>query len=178
MSVIELNSEIIENQLFDIAQKMIIAAQTAPKARGLNCLKATIINKETIEMVAFEMKKIAIEHNLHFFERDANSILKSPVIVLIGCTINPVGLSYCGYCGLENCTQKNQSKNVPCAFNLTDLGIAIGSAVSIASNFHIDNRVMFSVGKAAMKIGIVDDDIKVLYGIPLSVSSKNIFFDR
>jgi glycerol-3-phosphate dehydrogenase subunit C len=39
-----------------------------------------------------------------------------------------------------------------CAFNSHDLGIAVGSAVSIAADFHADNRVMYSLGKAAVEL--------------------------
>jgi len=57
-----------------------------------------------------------------------------------------------------------------------DLGIALGSAVKIASDLAVDNRVMYSVGTAARKLGFIDADIAI--GIPLSVSGKNIYFDR
>ena len=59
-----------------------------------------------------------------------------------------------------------------------DLGIAIGSAVSVAADLRVDNRVMYSVGKAALNIGILGEDVKIAYGIPLSISGKNPFFDR
>ena len=32
-------------------------------------------------------------------------------------------------------------------------GIALGSAVSVASLNHVDNRIMFSVGKGALSLG-------------------------
>jgi len=59
---------------------------------------------------------------------------------------------------------------------LVNLGIAIGSAVRTASILNIDNRVMFSIGVAARELGLLDADI--VYGIPLSTKSKNIYFDR
>jgi uncharacterized ferredoxin-like protein len=61
------------------------------------------------------------------------------------------------------------------SLKLIDLGIAIGSAVKIASIFNIDNRIMYSVGVAAEEMGIIEGTI---LGIPLSVKGKNIFFDR
>lgn len=42
--------------------------------------------------------------------------------------------------------------------------------------FCIDNRVMYSIGAAARVSGLLDVD--VTFGIPLSVTGKNIFFDR
>lgn len=40
----------------------------------------------------------------------------------------------------------------------------------------IDNRVMYSIGAAARVSGLLNAD--VVFGIPLSATSKNIFFDR
>lgn len=57
-----------------------------------------------------------------------------------------------------------------------DLGIAVSSAVSAAAMDKVDNRVMFSIGKAAAEMGYAENVLRL--GIPLSVSGKNIFFDR
>ena len=67
---------------------------------------------------------------------------------------------------------------IPCTFNTGDLGIAIGSAVSVAMDHRVDNRIMYTVGQAAMELRLLGDDVPVIYGIPLSISSKNPFFDR
>jgi uncharacterized ferredoxin-like protein len=37
---------------------------------------------------------------------------------------------------------------------------------------------MFSIGKAALNIGIFEEEVKIAYGIPLSISGKSPFFDR
>ena len=57
-----------------------------------------------------------------------------------------------------------------------DLGIAIGAAAAKAKDLCIDNRVMYTLGAAARISGLLDVD--VVFGIPLSVTGKNIFFDR
>lgn len=46
-----------------------------------------------------------------------------------------------------------------------------------AADLRVDNRVMFSAGKAAPSIGLLAG-CHSIYAIPLSVSSKNPFFDR
>jgi len=81
-------------------------------------------------------------------------------------------------CGFKNCDEKNQYPNHPCAFNTGDLGIAIGSAVSVAMEHRVDNRIMYTVGQAALEMGILGPEVKIIYGIPLSASGKNPFFDR
>ena len=80
-------------------------------------------------------------------------------------------------CGFENCGEMKKV-GTNCVFNLTDLGIAIGSAVSVAADHRIDNRVMYSAGKGAIKIGCLSEDVKICYGIPLGAESKSIYFDR
>ncbi|HDJ83739.1 MAG TPA: ferredoxin, partial [Desulfurococcaceae archaeon] len=59
---------------------------------------------------------------------------------------------------------------------LVNLGIALGSAVKIASMLNVDNRIMFSIGIAAQKMNIIGADY--VLGIPLSAKAKNIYFDR
>jgi uncharacterized ferredoxin-like protein len=41
---------------------------------------------------------------------------------------------------------------------------------------NIDNRIMYSAGAAAMTLGLLEADLIVV--LPLSISEKNIFFDR
>ena len=45
-----------------------------------------------------------------------------------------------------------------------------------SSELNVDNRVMRSVGEAALKMGLLKAD--EIIGIPLSVKGKSIFFDR
>ncbi len=81
----------------------------------------------------------------------------------------------CGYCGYPTCVAKNEHPDVPCAINMTDLGIAIGSMTAKAADLRVDSRVMFSVGFAARRIGLLTD-CHAVYAIPLSASSKKIRF--
>jgi uncharacterized ferredoxin-like protein len=60
---------------------------------------------------------------------------------------------------------------------MTDLGVAVGSAAKTASLHNMDNRVMYSAGVAALRLGWLDG-CRVGYGIPISATGKNIFFDR
>jgi uncharacterized ferredoxin-like protein len=57
------------------------------------------------------------------------------------------------------------------------MGIAVGSAVALAANLRVDNRVMFSVGKMAKDMDLLPGCSMVL-AIPLSISGKSPFFDR
>jgi uncharacterized ferredoxin-like protein len=164
--------------LKDVARKMMTAARTAPKARGIDNLVIAVAEGETIKMLSDKMKEIALETGEQFFERDSNNILFSPSIVLIGTRIASINLKKCGMCGFENCDEKKQHANHPCALNTGDLGIAIGSAVSVAADNRVDCRIMFSIGQAALRLNLLDETVKIIYGIPLSATSKSPFFDR
>ncbi|WP_457567470.1 ferredoxin domain-containing protein [Desulfurobacterium sp.] len=169
--------EFIAKTVISVAEMMCAAAITAPKGKGVNLLHVEIFSGSRKEEVAEFMAAIGREKNIPFFIRDARNVFDSICVVFIGTATLPRQVPNCGFCGAKDCKDAI-SKGIHCAFATGDLGIAIGSAVSIASMHHIDNRIMFSFGKAAIEGGFVPESIKVGYGIPLSVSGKNIFFDR
>ena len=170
--------DIKKDAVINIAKKMMLAARTAPKGRGINNLALIIVTDETIKTISVKMEEISLRTGSAFFSRDAQNILHADAILLLGTVIKPVEMNDCGLCGMSNCDNKRKYKDVPCAFNVSDLGIAIGSAVSIAADNRTDCRVMFTIGKAVKELGIMGNDVKIIYGIPLSATSKSPFFDR
>lgn len=169
--------EFKEKAVEEIAEEMCLAARTAPKSRGLDLLEMGIVKGETIRKLSDKMLKIGEKENIPGFVRDGESILKAAVVVLIGTKRQYLGLKYCGYCGFPNCAEAERVKAI-CAYNTGDLGIAVGSAVSVAMDHRVDNRIMFRVGKAALELGLFDKEVVVALGIPLSATGKNPFFDR
>jgi uncharacterized ferredoxin-like protein len=167
-----------EATVLRVAEEMLASARTAPKGRGMDNLYLVIVTGTEKQLIADVMKQIAEEAQIGFFARDAANIEKAQALVIIGSKIAPLGLQGCGYCGFENCDEKNKYADTPCSFNTVDLGIAIGSAVSVASKKNIDNRVFFSAGFAAIQAKIIPEEVRIAFGIPLSVSAKNPFFDR
>jgi len=161
-----------------VAERMAIAARTAPKGRGVDNLVIGVVEKDVIQEIAAKMKEMAEREDLPGFSRDAGNILEAEAMVLIGTKLNAIGLKYCGLCGFKNCAERNEHPEHPCAFNTGDLGIAIGSAVSVAMEARVDNRIMYTVGMAVREMKLLGDDVKVVYGIPLSAGPKNPFFDR
>lgn len=162
---------------FIVADKMVAAARTAPKGCGEDNVVALILDGNDKSILSEHMRDIAKETGAEFFNRDAANVDNSHCIVMIGVTANPLGLDPCGMCGFKNCGEM-QKAGANCAFNVTDLGIAVGSAVSVAADNRIDNRVLFSAGQAALRMECFPSDVRVCFGIPLSTSSKSIFFDR
>jgi uncharacterized ferredoxin-like protein len=167
-----------------LALELLVCARTAPKARGQDNLELAIVtDKEELEMIAQEMEKVAERGEaFKFFKRDADNIRNSEALVLISVDFkNPVGVN-CGACGYTCDTITKVERKVLdyegpiCAMRLIDLGIAIGSAVAKAKDLCLDNRVMYTVGVAVKRLGLMPG--QVILGIPLSVNGKNIYFDR
>lgn len=157
-----------------VAQLMCVAARTAPKARGVDLIATAIVEGNAKSRLAARMREIAAGGGEQFFERDASNVDDAAVVILVGTRARRMGLRGCGFCGCRDC-QEASERRVTCAFNFHDLGVAVGSAVSIAAHHHVDNRVMFSAGKAALDIGLLPDDVIMAVGIPLSATGKNIF---
>jgi uncharacterized ferredoxin-like protein len=161
---------------------MEISARTAPKAVGKDFIEVKILTGEQKDALGRDMLAIGGERNNPGYKRDGQNILDSSAVILIGLLEHPgLGID-CRACGFENCKAMEAAKTQGdfqgpnCAHRLTDLGIAVGSAVKTASMHNVDNRVMERAGLAARRLGVIKS--KIAYGIPLSVTGKSIFFDR
>lgn len=163
-------------RLLQVANEMMTAARTAPKGKGFDIIEVALATGDTIELLSKTMLEYGEKTGLKFVLRDAENILQAEAIVLIG-TKQQIHSVNCGYCGFESCTEKNKFPLVPCSINSVDVGIAIGSACSVAADHRVDSRVMFSVGRVAQELGMMPGCSNI-YGIPISCSSKSPFFDR
>lgn len=165
--------------VIEVAKLMLVAARTAPKGKGIDNLEMAILTDNDIRLLAMEMRKIGEQKEYDIFIRDADNVLAhADAVVLIGTKIKTLGLKVCGICGFADCATKEKYPLVPCVYNSGDLGIATGSAVAVASNHHVDNRVMHTIGMAALEMEIFSKGVKIIWGIPLSATSKNPYFDR
>jgi len=163
-------------RLLLVANEMMTAARTAPKGKGIDIIEVMMLTGDTINYLSKGMLDYSEKTGMKFITRDANNILHAEVIVLIGTKLKTQNLN-CGYCGFATCAEKMAVKEVPCAINIVDVGIAIGSACSVASDHRVDSRVMFSVGRVAHEMNLMPGCTSI-YGIPISGSTKNPFFDR
>jgi uncharacterized ferredoxin-like protein len=168
-----------EKVIIDIASSMCAAARTAPKARGNDNIITLVLTDSEKDALAEKMDEINIrefEGTSTIFPRDAKNLRSAHAVVLIGVKRVYAGLKFCSFCGFENC-DKCKEAGGRCAYNMIDLGIALGSAVSIAADNRADNRIMYSAGKAAAEMNYADDSV-AWHAIPINLSGKNIFFDR
>ncbi|MDD5423618.1 MAG: DUF2148 domain-containing protein [Candidatus Omnitrophota bacterium] len=169
--------ELERSAVVGVSQLMAVAARTAPKTRGIDNIEIIVIDDAaSVEKLTKKMKELAKSNSRPSMERDANAIAGSPAVVIIGVKSNPAGLN-CGFCGYTTCDELKKGPGV-CSYNSIDLGISISSAVSVAGKLHVDNRVMYSIGKAALALELLSKDVKQALGLPLSVTGKNPFFDR
>jgi uncharacterized ferredoxin-like protein len=163
-------NEDVKKTVVEAARQIANAARTAPKARGMDNLVIAVLDAEELPAVAQTMMRMHEEGRAaDFFVRDAHN--------LIGTKIKVLGLN-CGLCGFETCGKKSEYPTVPCAYNLNDLGIAMGSAAARAADMRLDSRVMYSVGAAAKEMKLLGDDVAAVFGLPLSAAPKSPYFDR
>lgn len=167
----------IRDAVLQVGRQMLTAAITAPKAHGDDHIEAFLITGDEKATLANHMRDIYEETGADFFKRDAGNVDASECVLILAAKNEPILLGDCGFCGFKNCGELKKAGG-NCAMNVSDLGIAVGSAVSIAADNRIDCRVMFSAGQAALRMGFLDPGDRVCYGIPLSATTKSIFFDR
>lgn len=166
-----------------VAQLMAIAAMTAPKTKGQNFVQVKIVEGEDVCRLGEAMLAYGRRTGKTNFDRDGKNVLISGAVLLVGLKdTDTCGLD-CGACGQPNCAAFRAQPKMDgefsgpiCAYRLIDMGIALGSAVKVASLLNVDNRIMYRVGAVARDMKLVD--WQFVLGIPLSVSGKSIYYDR
>jgi len=174
-----------KDAIFEAAKLMLIAARTAPKSGGVDDILTLIVYGEEKDAIAGKMEEIAEERKIEGFKRDAKNVRDSEAVILIGVRGSKSMAFNCGACGYNNCKEFGEAERKlgedffgpTCIFKALDLGIALGSAVKIASVLNVDNRVMYRAGTAASKLNLLPE-ATIIMGIPISAKGKNIYFDR
>ena len=178
-----------QNAVMVVADLMALAARTAPKGKGIDTLEIRVLAKKDLKNYAARLEKLGNERGIGFFLRDAKNLAASDGCVLIGSRGSEAAGVNCGGCGFTTCAdftkaiKKKARQETPfegpnCILRMTDIGIAVGSAVKTAQIHNVDNRVLYSGGVAARDLDLFSKDCTVVYAIPLSATGKNIFFDR
>lgn len=172
-------------QIFStIVNLMAVSAETAPKARGDSFLIYKAIEGDKLRELTESMINLTEHFADRNFIRDGKNVEKCLGVLLIGMKGATTVSLNCGACGYDTCAKMKEAKphegksfyGPVCSMRYIDFGIALGSAVKTAGLLNVDNRIMYRIGVAAKKIKLIDADI--VMGIPISISGKNIFFDR
>jgi uncharacterized ferredoxin-like protein len=164
-----------------VAELMALAARTAPKAGGGDYVVTAIVEGEHLQRLADELVNYTRTTGRKNFDRDGENVRVSEAVVLIGLKNAAVMNLDCGACGHPTCITPNTSdgpefSGPQCALRLLDMGVALGSAVKVASMLNVDNRIMYHLGVIARKLGYLDADF--IMGIPLAATAKSPYFDR
>jgi uncharacterized ferredoxin-like protein len=187
-----------------------ISVRTAPKSGGIDDIVFLAASKQQKDRIAKAMCAIGREKSRDKFlskeikqaietswVSDARTVMNSQGLILIG-TRGKKAIGFnCGGCGFKSCAEfnvhnfKNKDSSIQgpfCIFKICDLGIAIDSAAKTASMLNVDNRIMYRIGTAALRLKLFKDNsshkkltlgsVNPILGLPLSVSGKNIYFDR
>jgi uncharacterized ferredoxin-like protein len=165
-----------------IAELMAVAARTAPKTKGEDCLVMRIVEGPELETLAQRMTEFGVRTGKKNFDRDGRNVANSDSLLLVGIKdASTAGLN-CGACGVEICellpvnSVDGEFRGPNCAYRLLDLGIALGSAAKTAGILNADSRIMYRAGAVAREMGLIDADF--VMGIPISATGKSIYFDR
>lgn len=165
-----------------VAELMAVAARTAPKTKGEDCLVMRIVEGEELQTLAQKMAEFGVRAGKKNFDRDGRNVANSDSLLLIGIkNATTAGLN-CGACGVEICellpvnSVEGEFRGPNCAYRLLDMGIALGSAAKMAGMLNADSRIMYRAGAVARKMGLIDADF--VMGIPISATGKSIYFDR
>lgn len=186
-----------ERQINSVIDLISISARTAPKSGGIDDVVFLSTNNQQKNKIVKEMIRIgthkakaqpttalakAVKTS---WSSDAQTVFDSQALILIGVNGKKPFEANCGGCGYNSCAdfrahsfrKMDVSISGPfCIFKIWDLGIAVASAAKIASMLNVDNRIMYRIGIAALKTKILN--ISPILGLPLSISGKNIYFDR
>jgi len=185
------SDQIEKNAVTMAAALMAVAARTAPKARSVDSTSSLFLDGNDLEKFALAMERKAEtkpDYLNAILKRDAGNVRNSAGVLLLGVTGEPKRVEQpldCGACGYASCERLSQARKEArsrdfvgpvCMFQAMDLGIALGSAVKLAAELCIDNRMMYTIGATAKELKLLDAD--VIIGIPLAVTGKSPYFDR
>lgn len=177
----------------EIAARLLLAsATTSPRVGGVGECTTHIIDDECdIEELCQQMERMADENSAwEFFKRDA-VILRDADAVLIVTSLrsltDPSDIN-CNMCGKLTCEYLREEEKLPkepgvaftgplCSFRANNIAYAIDGIVSMARNLGIDYGVYWSLGAAAMRMGILPKVTGFALGVGISVTEKSPFRD-
>lgn len=190
--------EMFMEALRHVAHLCAVAAMTAPKSggqllsRGAKPFIETVMveDRETLARLAEWLRARGTRLKEPIWFRDAETAEKLDLVLFIGLAKWYPPVYDCGACGYATCAdflrarehqkpQGSEDWEFPgpiCQIRSIDLGIAVGSAAKIASMNNVDARCQTRIAAAARHLGIIQADLAV--ALSMSVSHKNIFFDR
>lgn len=191
--------EIFLDAIRQVAKLAAVAAMTAPKSGGQLFLQGAkpfieteiVEDRDTLAHLADWLRARGTTLKQPLWFRDAETAEKVDLVLFIGLAKWYPPVYDCGACGYATCAQFLKAVSVQrrqeetddwefpgpiCQIRCIDLGIAVGSAAKVASMHNVDARCQTRIAAAARHLGLIQADLAV--ALAMSVSHKNIFFDR
>ncbi|NOX33980.1 MAG: hypothetical protein GXP56_09625 [Deltaproteobacteria bacterium] len=174
------------------AQMMLASGTTTPRVGGVCECSIHIIDDECdIEDICQTIEKMGeIKKQWQFFKRDA-AMLRDADALLIATSLrslnDPSDIN-CNMCGKLVCEYLKKEEKLPerddiaftgplCTFRAANLAYAIGGMINQARTLGIDHGVYWSLGAAAIRMGILPKDTGFALGVAISVTEKSPFRD-
>lgn len=176
-----------------IAARLILASgTTTPRVGGVGECTIHIVDDECdIEEICQQMEAMAdIKKSWRFFKRDAAMVRDADALLVttsLRCLTDPADIN-CNMCGKLVCEYLKEEEKLPadpdvaftgplCTFRATNIAYAVDGMIGQARNLGIDYGVYWSVGAAAIRMGLLPRDTGFALAVAISVTEKSPFRD-
>ena len=92
--MIQNEREIRHELVLQAARRMMTAARTAPKGKGIDIIEIAMVTDGDILRLSDEMIRIAAETGFKFLLRDAENIKSADAVVIIGIHLCPCSFQF------------------------------------------------------------------------------------
>jgi len=174
------------------ARLMLASGTTTPRVGGVGECTIHIVDDECdIEDICQQLEAMAdIKKSWGFFRRDA-AMVRDADAVLIGTSLrsltDPADIN-CNMCGKLVCEYLKDEEKLPadpevaftgplCTFRAANIAYAVDGMVSQARNLGIDYGVYWSVGAAAIRMGLLPRATGFALAVAISITEKSPFRD-
>jgi uncharacterized ferredoxin-like protein len=176
-----------------IAARLILASgTTTPRVGGVGECTIHIVEDECdIEDICQQMETMAgTQKSWGFFRRDAAMVRDADALLVttsLRCLTDPADIN-CNMCGKLVCEYLKEEEKLPadpdvaftgplCTFRATNIAYAVDGMIAQARNLGIDYGVYWSVGAAAIRMGLLPRDTGFSLAVAISVTEKSPFRD-
>jgi uncharacterized ferredoxin-like protein len=176
-----------------ISARLILASgNTTPRVGGVGeCTLHIIDDPCDIEDVCQKIEEMAsIKKSWAFFSRDAAMLRDADALVIatsLRCLNDPADIN-CNMCGKLVCEYLKEEEKLPkdpdvaftgplCTFRATNIAYAVDGMMNQARHLGIDTGTYWSMGAAAMRMGILPRDTGFAMGMAMAITEKSPFRD-
>lgn len=176
-----------------LAARLILASgTTTPRVGGVGeCTIHIFDDPCDIEDICQKMEEMAgIKTSWAFFNRDAAMLRDADALLIatsLRCLNDPADIN-CNMCGKLVCEYLKEEEKLPrdpdvaftgplCTFRATNIAYAVDGMMNQARHLGVDSGTYWSVGAAAMRMGIIPRDTGFAMGMAISITEKSPFRD-